>query len=189
MHLSIFALEVCLPYDAALHDALRQQVAWRPPRATPGDKWTVYNGLFRLLGEAVPHIHRGCWDYFDDDSKARRGFADWSRTLEGGLGPRTSPSGDGDPYRGVQTYMTATTAFQIQRDTVCDSAIRDLCRIDPADLWRRQTFARILAGLGALNFDRVQADVSYVIPRDLTWALTQDDLASPTFEYLRTIVD
>ena len=189
MLLSIFAFEVCLPYDSALHESLRQQVAWRPPRASKGDKWTVYNGIFQILASSAQHFHRGCWDYFDDDSKARRGFGDWSRTLEGGLGPRKTPSGDGDPYRGGPMYMTATTVFQIRRDSTCDQQIRDLCTFGDQDLWRRRTFAQILAGLGALNFDQIQADVAYLIPRDSGWCLTLDDLATPTFDYLRPIVD
>jgi hypothetical protein len=190
VQLSIFAFEVCLPYEPSLHEALRAQVAWRPPRASKGDKWTVYNGIFQILANAAPHFHRGCWDYFDDDSKARRGFTDWSRTLEGGLGPRTAPSGEGgDPYRGVQMYMTATTVFQIRRDSACDQRIRTLCNYPDAQLWRRQTFVQILGGLGALNFDSIQADVAYVIPRDSGWCLTLEDLATSTFDYLRVIVD
>ena len=85
--------------------------------------------------------------------------------------------------------MTATTVFQIRRDSGCDRQIRALCHYPDADLWRRQTFVQILSGLGSLNFDSIQADVSYVIPRDASFCLTLDDLATSTFDYLRVVVD
>ena len=60
-------------------------------------------------------------------------------------------------------------------------AVRAQLRVSQA------AFARILNGLGVLNFASVQSDVLYLIPRDDDWSLTSDDLSENKFEYLRPV--
>lgn len=63
----------------------------------------------------------------------------------------------------------------------------DLCAIPEANLWHKETFARILRGVACVSFASVASDVLYLIPRDDEWALTAQDLQAPKFEYLRVL--
>ena len=45
-----------------------------------------------------------------------------------------------------------------------------------------------IISLGVLNFASIKSDCSYLIPRDVGWGLTLEDLAAPKFQYLRPIV-
>ena len=78
-------------------------------------------------------------------------------------------------------------SFLIVNGSPTDLAIRQLCNFNEQHLWHRQTFQHILAGLGVLNFASIKSDVAYLIPRDVGWGLTDEDLAQPKFQYLRVI--
>lgn len=187
MQHSIFAIELALPLDVALHASLRNLVIDHPVRSGYGDKWDLYRSAATQMLAHLDRAERGCWDYFDDNTRALRDYDMWVKGMTTEEGARTEPSGMPNPYRGVATHMTVTMAFLIVANTPADTAICTLCNIPEENLWKRQTFARILSGMGELSFASVKSDVIYVIPGDDTWGLTLDDLADAKFDYLRVI--
>jgi hypothetical protein len=187
MEHSIFAIELAMPLDIALHSSLRNLVVDHPERAGYQDKWDLYRSAATQMIAHLAHAERGCWDYFDDNARALRDYDMWVRGMTTEEGARTEPSAAPDPYRGASTHMTLTMAFLIVANSPTDASIAALCNVPDADLWKRETFARILSGMGAISFASVKSDVIYVIPGDDTWGLTLDDLAAAKFDYLRVI--
>ena len=185
---SIFAMELCLPLDPPLHKSLRSLVVDHPERSGYHEKWALYRRAAELAVGHLEHVDKGCWDYFDDNTRALRDYDMWVKGMTTEEGARTEPSGRGDPYRGSPRYMTLTMAFLIVQNSPADIAMSSLCNIREPDLWKRATFARILNGMGALSFSSVKSDVIYVIPGADEWGLTTEDLGHSKFEYLRTVV-
>ena len=186
---SIFAFEICARFEPGgrLHSELRRLVTEAHANPSLQQKWQFYKHAIDELQVAAPLFDRGCWDYYDNDARARADYEQWVGGMETEEGARTQPSGD-DPYRGSLRFLTWTMAFLIVNDSPTDLAVRRLCDIPQARLWHRDTFQRILWGLGILNFASIKSDVSYLIPRDVGWGLTLEDLALPKFQYLRPIV-
>lgn len=186
---SYLALEICSKYEPGgrLHSNLHGMLRNHPANATLHQKWTFYRGVAEEILVSLSLVERGCWDYYDDDARARADYDQWVNGMVTEEGARHAPSGS-DPYRGDPRYMTFTMAFLMVKDSPCDLAIRDVCNIPEAHLWKRDTFRRILLGLRALNFSSIKSDVAYLIPRDDGWGLTQQDLALPKFQYLRPLV-
>jgi hypothetical protein len=186
---SVFALEVAARFEPGgrLHTELHRLLTSSPVNPTLQQKWLFYKHAVQELLVAMPLFHRGCWDYFDDDAKAKASYDQWVAGMVTEEGARPQPSGD-DPYRGSSRYLTFTMAFLIVNGSPTDDAVRDLCNIPEDRLWQRQTFQQILAGLGVLNFASIKSDVAYLIPRDTGWGLTDEDLAHQKFNYLRPVV-
>lgn len=191
MRNTVFAMELCARYEAGgrLHLALRDLVrnhAAAKGNATLQQKWQFTRAVVAELANGLPLVEMGCWDYFEDDAKAKASFDQWVRGMTTEEGARTEPSGS-DPYRGQARYLTFTMAYLMVHESPCDLAVRALCEIPEPLLWKRETFARILGGLGVLNFASIVADVAYLIPRDDGWGLTREDLTHPKFHYLRAV--
>ncbi len=186
---SLLALEICgkLEPGGRLHSELRRLVTEAQVNPTLQQKWLFYKEAISELLVGLPLFDRGCWDYFEDDAKARASYEQWVAGMVTEEGARSEPSGD-DPYRGSVRYLTFTMAFLLVNGSPTDLAVRRLCNVPEARLWERQTFAQLLSGLGILNFASIMSDVAYLIPRDVGWGLTLEDLADPKFQYLRPIV-
>ena len=186
---SIFAMEVCARMDRApAIGSIREIIARHPVHTTYQAKWHMYRQCVEILRANIDHIERGCWDFFDDDARALSDFEMWCRGMLAEETTRKAPSGQGDPRVGDVRYLTFTMAFLLARGSECERALARLADVPEPVLWHRATFARILHGLGVLNFASVKSDVLYLIPRDDGWGLTASDLALPKFEYLRVLV-
>ncbi|WP_437978433.1 hypothetical protein WMF11_18685 [Sorangium sp. So ce295] len=190
MEHSIFAMEVCARMDPgstlqrALHDAVQVQFE----KMSLQYKWYQYRRAQLALLSNLHALEKGCWDYFDDDSRALNDYGMWSRGMITEEGARKGPSGTPDPYRGQPRYLTFTMAFLLIQGSPTDRMLRTVCDIPKDRLWRRDVFGHILQNLGHVSFASVKSDVIYLIPRDEGWALTADDLTDPKFHYLRKIV-
>jgi hypothetical protein len=186
---NVFAIELCLRLepDGDLRDKLADLVLSHPAATRPGDKWKMLQRAAELLSTAEHLFEKGCWDFFDDDSRARRDYDMWSNGMITEEGARKQPSGR--PGRGDDDvrYMTFTISLLLKADTPTARSMAKLCQIPERDLWKRKTFVRILRGLSCVSFAAVKSDVLYLIPRDETWGLTAGDLTDPKFEYLRPI--
>lgn len=191
MSSSIFSIEVAARLDRApdLLDTLRSCVKDQPALPTLQQKWESYKRAADALSTHIGLIERGCWDYFDDEAKAEKDFKMWLGGMTTEEGVRHGPSGRPDPYRGDPRYLTFTMTFLLMNPSPTDDAFRALCDIPQNSLWNRDVFARILAGMGVVNFASVKSDVMYLLPRDDDWGLTVDDLNEPKFDYLRALVD
>jgi hypothetical protein len=188
MQHSILAVELCARFTpgAQLHAELLRLLRGHPANATHQQKWAFYRAACDALGGSLALCERGCWDYYDDDRRAQDDYDQWVSGMMTEEGSRTEPSGF-DAYRGEPRYLTFTMVFLLVQGSPCDLAIREICNIPEPDLWKRNTFARILYGMRALNFATIKSDCAYLIPRDGDWGLTAQDLAQPKFHYLRAI--
>jgi hypothetical protein len=186
---SIFALEVCarLVPESPLRAAFAALIATAPARMNLQQKWQQHQRAAQLVVENLGLCERGCWDYFNDDGRALADYEMWTKGMTTEEGVRLEPSGRADPYRGDSRYLTFTMALLIVQDTPADRLMIDVCNVPEANLWRRETFARILRGLAQVSFASVKSDVMYLIPRDDGWALTLQDLKAPKFDYLRVL--
>ena len=186
---SIFAVEVCarLVPESPLRAALAELIASAPERMTLQQKWMQYQRASQIVVESLGLVERGCWDYFNDDARARADYAMWSNGMLTEEGVRPGPSGRADPYRGEPRYLTFTMALLIVQGTPTDRMMLQVCAIPEASLWYRESFARVLRALTQVSFASVVSDVMYLLPRDEDWALTAQDLQAKKFEYLRVL--
>ncbi len=190
MEHTIFAFEICarLVPESPLRAGLFDVINGAPDRMSLQAKWSQYQRAAQLVLEHLGLVERACWDYFDDDARARRDYDMWTKGMTTEEGVRPDPSGLVDPYRGGEPrFLTFTMALLILKESPTDRMMRQVCNIPEAYLWHRETLARILRGMGQVSFASVKSDVLYMIPRDDTWALTAQDLAASKFEYLRAL--
>jgi hypothetical protein len=186
---NVFAIEVCLRLDPAitLRSRLHELIAGHPSGTTPRQKREQLQSICALLADHENLFEKGCWDFFDDDDRARRDYDMWSNgmiTEEGARGESSGIPGYGeDEIR----YMTFTIALLVAADTPCARDLARLCTFPESQLWERATFVQILRGLSRVDFAGVRSDVLYLIPGADTWGLTAADLTESKFEYLRPI--
>jgi hypothetical protein len=185
---SILAFEVCARMDQTpgLHAALMGRLRAQPVNASFQQKWQYHAETSATLLAHLGAFELGCWDYFDDDTRAQADFKMWVNGMLSEEGARPGPLG-GDPYRGEPRYLTYTMAFLMAQGSPTDAIVRQVCNIPEPQLWARASFQRILSNINQLSFSSIKGDVAYVIPRDPTWALTSQDLREPKFHYLRRI--
>jgi hypothetical protein len=188
MERTIFAMELCFRFDAALHATLREHVKSHPLALGHHEKWVAYRNLESDLLAHLERVERGCWDYFNDDQKAKHDYAMWVHGMMTDETARATPSGSMEGYRGdAPRYLTFTIAFLVVQGTPTDNALFQLCDIPEQALWQRASFIRILQGLGCVNFASIESDLMYLIPRDEDWSLTSEDLSESKFQYLRPL--
>lgn len=190
MNHNIFAIELCLRLEpeSDLRAQLGDLVLSHPTASRPGDKWKMLQRAVELLVASEHLFEKGCWDFFDDDSRARRDYDMWSTGMITEEGARKQPSGPPGAAEDDQRYLTFTISLLLKAGTPTARSLAKLCQIPEQDLWKRKTFLRILRGLSCVSFGAVKSDVLYLIPRDETWGLTRGDLTQPKFEYLRDVV-
>ncbi|HET9958475.1 MAG TPA: hypothetical protein VFQ61_28465, partial [Polyangiaceae bacterium] len=157
--------------QAALHRALLEAVPAQNTTLSAGQKWHQYQRAASLLLNNLHLAERGCWDYFNDDERAQRDFEQWTRGMTTREGVRPGPRALA-PVQYEARYLTFTMAFLIEQDSWSDLALRGYCNVPESKLWQRDTFGHILRNFGWVSFACVKADVAYLIPRDLEWALT-----------------
>jgi hypothetical protein len=183
---NILAIELCLRLEprSDLREQLRNLVMRHPAASTPGKQWELLRRVAGLLIENEPLFEKGCWDFFEDDTRSLRDYEMWSKGMTTEEGARKGPSGtpSGEPR-----YMTFTIALLLAAGTPCSRQMAVLCDVKEPDLWKKETFVRILRGLSKVSFAAVKSDVLYLIPGDGDWGLTAGDLEMPKFEYLRKI--
>jgi hypothetical protein len=153
----------------------------------------MYQQLGALLWPEVPRFDRGCWDFFDDDARARRDFEMWTAGMTTREGARAEPlphtTFQEGPFLPEPRFMTVTMAFQFIQGSPTEQRIRQVCTIPEEALWDRSTFAMLLQNIGSINFASVIGDVAYVIPgTDDDYGLTGEDLRAEKFAYLRKIL-
>ena len=164
----------------------------------------MYQRLGTLLWPEVPRFDRGCWDFFDDNDRARRDFEMWTAGMTTREGARSEPlahnafqatgTQEGTPYPESPflpepRFMTVTMAFQLVQGSATEQRLRQVCTVRDDALWDRSTFATLLQNIGSINFASVIGDVAYVIPgTDDDYGLTAEDLRAEKFAYLRKIL-
>ncbi len=189
MEHSVFAIELCLLMEPGnfLRGQLRELIASHPSASTPGKKWELLRLTAQMLVESQALFVKGCWDFFDDDTKARGDYEMWTKGMTTEEGARKSASGAPGEGDGSARYMTFTISLLLENGSPTEREIARLCDIPQDRLWRRETFMRLLRGLTRVNYAAVRSDVLYVIPGNEAWGLTAEDLAAEKFAYLRDL--
>lgn len=189
MRHSVFTVEVCARLDVApqLLDQLRPIVQTAPERVTRDEAWRRHAAAADVLLEFSDVIERGCWEYFDDESRAMAMFDDWCRPVLDHVVPRQNPSGVPTYRDAGPRFLMFTVVYLLARDSPSDLEVRRACNVVEEDLWKKKTFRRLLGAVRQLSFASVKADSMYMVPRDHEWGLTQDDLATETYQYLRRL--
>lgn len=186
---SIFACEMSLAFTPVVHDALRSFVAQSYRPLSFGEKWALWDRAASLLVANQAGWTSGCWDFFDDDARARSDFNMWVQGMLTEEGARPSPLPlSADPYRGEARYLTFTMAVLMVQGTPSERRVARALDIPESRLWTRDTFVRVLLAVRLFNFASIQGSTLYLIPNDPTFALTAQDLRHPKFQYLRQIV-
>jgi len=166
MRHSIFAIELCLrlvPRTDLRHE-LKRLVVSHPAASDPRRKAELLRRVSELLVGSEELFEMGCWDFFDDNQRALKDYDMWANGMITEEGARKEPSGDPERY-GEPRYMTFT---------------KD-------QLWKKETFLKILRALPNVDYASVKSDVLYLIPGEQDWGLTPADLKDPKFEYLRKV--
>ncbi|MFO0552049.1 MAG: hypothetical protein U0271_26925 [Polyangiaceae bacterium] len=185
---SILAVELCMRLDPAIQNYLRQLITTGTEKLNFHQKWWLYDQVRRTLVSQRALWVKGCWDFFDNDTKARSDFNMWVQGMLTEEGARPTPSGQPDPYRGDARYMTFTAACMMVKMTPSERQIAAQCDIPESQLWTAASFERVLNSFAYLNFASVEGSTLYLIPRDTEYGLTDEDLRHPKFEYLRPIL-
>ena len=186
---SIFALEMCLSFSPKLHQllhALLNESTQRP--LSLQDKWSLYDRASRCLYSHHQAWHSGCWDFYDDDMRARTDFNMWVNGMLTEEGARPTPSPPADPYRGDARFLTFTMAVLMVNGTSSERQLASSLNIPESRLWTRDTFAHVLGATRLFNFASIEASTMYLIPNEPGFALMAEDLRHPKFKYLRQIV-
>ena len=92
LELSIFAMELCYRFDPALHAILRDHATAQPAALGLHEKWVAYRNAESDLLANLDRVDRGCWDYFNDDTRAKSDFQMWVGGMTTDETARTSPS-------------------------------------------------------------------------------------------------
>jgi len=185
---SIFALELCMRLvpRSRLRDDLRRLVIGHPAATGPREKADLLHRITTLLADSDDLYEKGCWDFFDDDERARSDYDMWCKGMTTEEGARLTPSGFPERY-GEHRYMTFTIALLMVNGSKSERALAKLCETPQEMLWRKETFVRILRGLPLVDYEHVKSDVLYLIPGEEDWGLTAEDLTAEKFEYLRKV--
>jgi hypothetical protein len=189
MRHSVFTVETCVRLDLAPHvlEQLRPIVQGAPQNVTRDEAWRRHAAAADVLLQYFDNIDRGCWEYFDDEARAKAMFDDWCRPVIERMIPRQEPSGIPDYRNPGPRYALFTMVYLLARDSPSDLQVRRACRISDDLLWTRRTFRHLLGAVRELSFASVRSDCMYMTPRDHEWGLTVNDLASSTYQYLRTL--
>jgi hypothetical protein len=187
---SLIAIELCLRLapGSAPRTRLHQIVAQHPAATSRDAKWKMLAEASRILHGNLDQAVRGCWDFFDEDARARRDFEMWSQGMITREGARTAPHQQSAYRGGEPLHYTFTIAILMKRGTSAERRIAGSLDVPEHALWHRATFARVLSTIGLVSYASVHADVLYLIPGDEAWGLSNGDLEAPKFHYLRPIV-
>ncbi len=190
---AIFAMELCFPMDptSQMHSSLVRLFREHAELCTAEEKWRFYERVRQILVYELPRAQSGCWDFFNDDERAKNDFDMWCNGMLTREGARTSPSGrpEGTAFRGADQarFMTVTIAWLLVQGMPSTIDLATTCDVPENALWKRNSFRRILERIGRVQFSAIKSDVFYVIPGDDAWGLTEQDLKLSKFNYLRPI--
>jgi hypothetical protein len=184
---NVFAMELCLRLErgSQLRSDLKDLVVYHPAASTRGKKWELLQQAAERLAAHEHLFAKGCWDFFDDNTRALNDYDMWCKGMITEEGARKEPSGRPSPQE--DRYMTFTISLLLKGATPCARDMARVCNIREADLWKKSSFLRILQGLSKVSYAAVKSDVLYLIPGDESWGLTEQDLQAEKFKYLREI--
>ena len=140
-----------------------------------------------LLDESELFWTYGYWDYIDHANEAVEGFNTLVAEIEGSIATEEEELADDvDDLRRTskhKDYVIVTLAFLLDAPYGPAEAVENE---DAAFL--KETFVSLVQGLTMLDPNAIQADAAYVVPGNEADGLSEDDLLSPGWEYLRMLL-
>jgi hypothetical protein len=171
-------------------DTLRAQLAAlldeeRVQGETVEEKRRYLKRLVALLQQCEPYWTYGYWDYIDDTHKAVSEYQTWVNEIEAGMATEAEELGagiDGINRMTLQRKYVAVTALFLLDRAYAPAEVES-----EDDFFRRTTFHELVANLSALDPNGIRADAVYVVPGSPEDGLSDDDLASEGWSYLRPL--
>lgn len=140
-----------------------------------------------LMEESQLFWTYGYWEYVDRADAAAEEFNTWTAEIEGSMATEEEElDTEIDDVRRTSNrkdYVVVTLAFLLDQPYAPAEAVADE---DTAFL--KETFASLVQGMTAIDPAAIQADAAYVVPGNEEDGLSEDDLYSPGWEYLRMLL-
>ena len=140
-----------------------------------------------LLDESELFWTYGYWEYIDHAGEAVEVFNTWVAEIEGSIATEEEELADDvDDLRRTskhKDYVVVTLSFLLDIPYGPAEAVEN---DDAAFL--KETFVSLVQGLTMLDPNAIQADAAYVVPGNEADGLSEDDLLSPGWEYLRMLL-
>ena len=140
-----------------------------------------------LLEESELFWSYGYWDYLGEPEEARQEFNTWVDEIERGMATETEELGaEIDNIRRTSNrkeYVVVTLLFLLDAPYEPAAAIAN-----EDDYFLKETFISLVNGLSSIDPNSIQADGAYVVPGSEEDGLSEDDLYSPGWEYLRMLL-
>ncbi|MBM3226351.1 MAG: hypothetical protein FJZ47_21520 [Candidatus Tectomicrobia bacterium] len=143
--------------------------------------------LVALLEENALFWTYGYWDYLDERDAAVTEFNAWVSEIEGNMATEEEELGaQVDELRRTSNrkdYVVVTLAFLLDEPYAPAEAVEH----EDAN-FLKETFSALVQGLTSIDPRIIQADGVYVVPGNAEDGLSEDDLLSPGWEYLRLLL-
>lgn len=149
------------------------------------EKQRFLRGFVSLLEESALFWSSGYWNYLDDAEAAMAEFNAWVGEIEGSI----TTEDLGDEVDNVQRtssrkdYVVVTLVFLLDQPYTPAEAITN-----EDDSFLKETFASLVHGLLTLDPHAIRADGAYIVPGNAEDGLSEDDMYSPGWEYLRLLL-
>jgi hypothetical protein len=151
------------------------------------DKRRFLRRLVALLEESEIFWSYGYWDYLDDAAAARQELQTWVDEIEGSMATETEElDKDVDNVRRTSNrkdYVVVTLLFLLDTPYEPAAAVTN-----EDDYFLKETFVSLVRGVTSIDPNTIQADGAYVVPGSADDGLSEDDLYSPGWEYLRMLL-
>jgi hypothetical protein len=152
---------------------------------TVEEKRRFLKRLVALLLETEPYWTYGYWDYKMGTKDAVSEYQGWVSEIEASIATEEEELGatvDGMNRMEVKRqYVVVTVLFLLD----CAYAPAEVENED--DFFKRPTFHNLVANLAAINPHSIRADATYVVPGNQEDGLSDDDLATEGWSYLRPL--
>ena len=190
---SLFMAQVVLPLSpqAGYPKDFVELIRSFPARGTPSEKSQFYSYLAGKLIQGLPWMDRGIWDFYGNTEEALSQFADWEDTLEMKEARKQPLPVQSDDYRGgdEKRFVVVCAAFLMDGLSGSSQHIeRTLASLPQDKLWHKSSFDAVFRLMYTVNFATVAADVVFVLPGDVQYSLTEQDLAHDDYSFFRPMV-
>lgn len=152
---------------------------------TVEEKRRFLKRLVALLLETEAYWTYGYWDYKMGTKEAVAEYQGWVSEIEASIATEEEELGatvDGFHRLEVKRqYIVVTLLFLLD----CAYAPAEVENED--DFFKRATFHNLVANLSAINPHSIRADATYVVPGNPEDGLSDDDLATEGWSYLRPL--
>jgi len=149
------------------------------------EKRRFFKRLVALLLEVEPFWTYGYWDYKTKTKEAVAEYQAWVGEIEASIA--TEEEEVGDNVDGLHRTSAERQYVVVTVVMLLDAPYAPAEVDDEEDFFKRSTFHELIANLPAIDPHTVRADGVYVVPGSPDDGLSDDDLASEGWSYLRPL--